>query len=279
MKRETVKLQAPITYYGGKRRLVSQILPLIPRHRIYCEPFFGGGTIFFNKQPSYLEVINDINDNLITFYRVIQKRYQNLKEMIDDTLYSESVYKKAKQVYFSSDKVDELERAFAVFVVFNMSINSCPECNWSFDNGTGGSHSGILFSHKKDSFCPWLKERMKYVQISCRDALKVIKERDSLNTFFYLDPPYPNSNQGHYKGYSTDDLVSLLELLQNIHGQFILSNYPSDVIDFYTRKNNWLLKELEVKQYIVNQCAPGRKKREILLMNFLPVQDRYLSIF
>ena len=65
-------MRTPISYYGGKQRMIKHILPLIPSHRIYVEPFFGGGSIFFAKGPSYLEVINDINDNVVNFYQVMQ---------------------------------------------------------------------------------------------------------------------------------------------------------------------------------------------------------------
>lgn len=268
MKRETIKLQTPLTYYGGKQRLVSQILPLIPTHKIYVEPFFGGGAVFFTKKPSYLEVINDKNDNLINFYEVTKKRYRKLASLIKDSLYSESLFKWAKDVYHGQIFADNLHKAFATYVVFNMSINSNPKCMWSYNNGTGGSHSGILYAHKRDSFCPWLEERLRYVQISCRDALKVIRERDSPDTFFYLDPPYPESNQGHYNGYTMDDLKILLQLLSSIKGKFALSNYPAEIITEYAKKNFWQLKELDVKSDIVNQCIPGRKKTEIILMNY-----------
>lgn len=279
MKRETIKLQAPLTYYGGKRRLVSQILPLIPKHNVYCEPFFGGGTVFFEKKPSYLEVINDINDNLITFYNVCQNRYQELNTLIENSLYSESLFLWAKQVYNGLLHEDELKKAFAVFIVFNMSINSCPNNNWSFNNGTGGSHSGILYAHKRDSFCPWIKERLRYVQISCRDALKVIGERDTQDTFFYLDPPYPNSNQGHYSGFTEEMLQELLETLSTIRGKFMLSNYPAELITTYAQKNNWQLKEITMKSDIMNQAGQRRQRQEILLMNYQSKCPVELGIF
>lgn len=279
MKRESVKKQGPLTYYGGKKRLVNQILPLIPNHRIYCEPYFGGGAVFFAKKPSYLEVINDINDNLINFYKMCQTNYSELSTMIKRAIYSESEYKWARQVYHGQKQVDDIEKAYATFIVFNMSINSCPENLWSFDNGTGGSHSGILFAHKRDSFCPWLKERLRYVQISCRQAIKVIKERDTNETFFYLDPPYPNSNQGHYKGFTVDDLEQLLIQLEGIKGKFLLSNYPAEIICKYAKKNNWQLKDFYVKKDIYNRCIPGIKKREIFLANYQTEKYIQTTIF
>ena len=71
-------MRTPITYYGGKQSIKNHIIPLIPEHRVYVEPFFGGGTIFFEKGPSYLEVINDINHNVVNFYEVMQNDFNLL---------------------------------------------------------------------------------------------------------------------------------------------------------------------------------------------------------
>ena len=62
-------MKPPISYYGGKQNMLSELLPLIPKHESYIEPFFGGGALFFAKTPSPLEVINDTNQLMINFYR------------------------------------------------------------------------------------------------------------------------------------------------------------------------------------------------------------------
>ncbi|MEQ1678962.1 MAG: DNA adenine methylase, partial [Chitinophagaceae bacterium] len=67
-----IQLKTPISYYGGKQKLCSLILDLIPAHNLYCEPFVGGGAVFFGKQPSNVEVLNDTNKELINFYQVTQ---------------------------------------------------------------------------------------------------------------------------------------------------------------------------------------------------------------
>lgn len=258
--------------------MVNYIMPLIPRHSIYVEPYFGGGTIFFEKKPSYLEVINDINGQLVNFYLQIQGNFEKLNEKIQNTLCSESLFKWAKEVYNGKISVPDVERALATWLVFNMAINSNPLTGWSYNNGTEGSHTGFLMAHKRDSFCPWLKERLRYVQISQRDAIKVIRERDSVQTFFYLDPPYPNTNQGHYSGFTFSDLEDLLIILQNIKGKFLLSNYPAEIIDRYAQENNWQLKYIEMKQDISNKMGLRARKTEILLYNYIPEKTVEMEI-
>ena len=92
-------MRTPITYYGGKQQLAAKIISMMPAHKIYCEPFFGGGAVFFQKPKSYLEVINDKNDKLITFYRQVATNFEQLAEKIDNSLCSESDYYLAKDYY------------------------------------------------------------------------------------------------------------------------------------------------------------------------------------
>lgn len=78
-----------IKYWGGKQQLIPRLLTLIPKHRTYCEPFFGGGALFFAKPHSPNEVINDLNDNMINFYCILKRQHQALFEEVEVTLFSE----------------------------------------------------------------------------------------------------------------------------------------------------------------------------------------------
>jgi len=261
-------MRTPISYYGGKQRMINHILPLIPPHRIYVEPFFGGGSIFFAKGPSFLEVINDTNDNVVNFFRIMKTRLPELNAEIDATLYSESDYKRARKIYRSPRGYSRMNRAWAFWIVSNNSFaHSTLNGGVKFDQGTNGSHTGIVFDRRKKQ----LKEyegRLAQVQIECRDALNVIDRRDDPETFFYLDPPYPGADQGPYKGYTSEVLQKLLDVLTGIKGKFMLSNYPSELLDQYVILNDW-----HVKLFDMRLSAPkrnGDRKREVLVMNYQP---------
>ena len=279
MKPETIKYGSPITYYGGKKRIAKWILQFIPQHSIYCEPFFGGGAVFFTKSPSYLEVINDKNAMLINFYQQIQENFDIMASKIQVALHSEFQYYQAEKIYHGQLPADNIEKAVATFIVFNQSWNASARAGWKFDQGSGGSHAGIVFAHARRNFCPWIKKRLQYVQISCRDALQVIRDRDSVDTFFYLDPPYPDTNQGHYSGYSWENLEELLTLLQTIRGKFALSNYPSSLISKFSAENNWQLKTLSMKKDSNMASIKGSTKTEILLMNYQISVPQQLTLF
>lgn len=258
---------SPLTYFGGKKRLVDTIIPKIPSHKIYCEPYFGGGAIFFAKEPSYLEAINDVNANLINFYKQIQTNFKSLQKQIQTTLYSETLYNESLLIYHGQKKASNIQKAVATFVVFNQSRMATPERGWVFDNGTGGSHKAVVYHHKVKNFSAWLQKRLEYVQISCHDALQVIQERDSVDSFFYIDPPYIGAYQGHYSGFTIVHLLQLISVLEHIQGKFLLSNYHFEHDEEICSRNNWVLEEISVPRTINNGKKPNGRK-EILIRNF-----------
>lgn len=93
-------MKTPITYYGGKQRLAKIIISMMPQHQLYCEPFFGGGAVFFAKGPSRVEVINDHDNKLMTFYHQVQENFQLLQEKIRKSLHSEAEWLKARRIYY-----------------------------------------------------------------------------------------------------------------------------------------------------------------------------------
>lgn len=260
--------RTPITYYGGKQSMLNEILPLIPPHRIYCEPFFGGGAVFFAKPPAYLDVINDINQRLIIFYEEMRDNFNALNEMIQTTLHSESIHQKAKDIYNNRIEGSRLEIAWSVWVVTNMSFGGSAHGGWKWCNGTAGSHSGRYIKKRSVEF-QYLHNRLADVQISSRDALRVIRDRDTKETFFYIDSPYPGANQGHYHGYSMKSFAELLHTLEKIKGKFILSNFNSQTLRFYSIKNNWNVISIKKQMKIAN-FHDKRYKNELLVMNYSP---------
>lgn len=126
-------LKTPITYYGGKQMMLPQIIPKIPPHKTYIEPFFGGGAIFWGKEPSDAEVVNDLNSNLITFYKVLKYDFDGLKTMVDETFHSRAQHKEADDIYENPGEKDDLRTAWAVWVQTNMSFGSMIGAGFGYD--------------------------------------------------------------------------------------------------------------------------------------------------
>ena len=263
-------MRTPITYYGGKQRLADTILSMMPAHKIYCEPFFGGGAVFFRKPKAGLEVINDHDDLLINFYLQAQNSFPELQKRIGKTLHSERMYYHAKDVWNGRCEASDIEKAWAIWVITNSSYAAHMHSSWKWCNGNSGSHSAVYIRNKRLDFTADLHDRLENVQISCRDALRVIEERDTVNTLFYLDPPYPGCYQGHYIGYTHKDLYNLLQILSRIKGKFILSNYWCQTLRYHIVKCGWNYRQVEMNMKVANlgKGAAVKKRTEILVHNF-----------
>jgi len=255
-----------ITYYGGKLSLLNKILPLIPEHSIYTEAFFGGGAVFFAKAPVEGETINDRLNLVINFYEVIKTDFEALKQKIEATLFSRKSYMKAKHICESPNLEDKLEMAWAFYVGTQMGF-ACKIGSFGYDKYGKRVKS---FLNKKLQFTPEIAKRLENTQIENNDALKVIQSRDTENSFHYVDPPYINSNQGHYGGYSEADYRNLLDTLSKVKGKFLLSSYPSEILDEYIHKNGWYSIRME-KPLSAQKAVAGKprgRKTEVLTANY-----------
>ena len=124
------KLVSPVTYYGGKSAMLKYILPLIPKHSLYCEPFFGGGALYFAKESSKVEVINDKNREVVNFFEQLKWHPRKLKKLIDSTLHARRQYNDAKLIYRHPHLFSNVQRAWAFWIV----------CNQGFSNSISGWH-------------------------------------------------------------------------------------------------------------------------------------------
>jgi DNA adenine methylase len=109
--------------------------------------------------------------------------------------------------------------------------------------------------------------RLSRVQIESQDALRVIKSRDSVDTFFYCDPPYPETDQGHYTGYTQHHFNALLETLSNVKGRFLLSSFPNAELNKYAQRFGWIQTE-HSKNLCATKINKGKKKVEVLTRNY-----------
>lgn len=247
--------------------MVSHILPLISDHRVYVEPYFGGGAIFFAKSPSQAEVINDLNAMVVNFYKVTRSSdFKKLKEKIEGTLFSRATYAVALAIYRMPHLFNPLQQAWAFYVGTNMGF-SCQIGSWGYDKY---GKRVKAFRNKKLLFDRSIMERLENVQIEHLDALKVIQNRDAEDVFFYLDPPYPNSNQGHYSGFSESDFEDLLKVLAKVKGKFLLSSFPNDILERYTKKLGWYTKTFDkpLSSRKAKEGTTRKRKTEVLTANY-----------
>lgn len=244
-KKTTNRLKTPISYYGGKQSMLKHILPLIPKHRVYVEPFFGGGAVFWAKEESEVEIINDFNGNVINFYRQLKTNFEELKKMIDATPFSREVYKNALVIYECPYIFEPVYRAWAFWVG---TVQGFSSKIGSWMSSSTKDNMAIRIDNKREAFDFRLTHRLDLTQIEHMDAVHLIERCDCTDAFFYVDPPYVNSDQGHYGGYTQEHFNNLLEVLSQIKGKFLLSSYPNEELNKYREKFGWYSSDKEMSK-------------------------------
>ena len=258
-------MKTPISYYGGKQELAKKIISLIPSHKTYCEPFIGGAAIFFAKPVSKAEIINDINSEVINFYEVLKHDFSALQAEIEISLHSRKLYQHAHVIYENPDMFDRIKRAWAFWVLANMSFNNSLTAGFKHDKIGKTSRS---IAHKQQQFTEDLAIRLQNVQIECCDALKIIRQNDNGETFFYLDPPYVGACQGHYDGYSQADFNELIDLLAKIGGKFLLSSFRNTYLSDASKRYGWSQIELKMNTHPSFIPDQHKSKIEVLTANY-----------
>lgn len=244
--------------------MAGGILEMFPEHNLYCEPFMGGGAVFFRKEPSPVEVINDTDGRVVNFYRMVKSQYEHLEALIQQTPHSRKVHKEAEHVLKNQDLYSNVKIAWAFWVQTNMSYASCIFGGYAYARKKNSCEKKLF--NKRKSFTDEYCSRLELVQIEQEDALKVIKSRDSGDSFFYCDPPYFNANMGHYAGYTQQNFIDLLVTLANLKGKFLLSSYDSEVLQKFTAENNWQQKKIHKALSVTHKVS--RCKTEVLTANY-----------
>jgi DNA adenine methylase len=241
----TYPTKPPFSYYGGKQKMAAKICALMPAHTVYVEPFCGSAAVFFmkglpqNKNSNhYRETLNDTNGLIINFFRVMQNKRQQaeLIERLEYTLYAQDDYKYSKLL--CRDIVDDpVLMAWAWYVNVNFSFAN--KLNAGF--GTANYSRELAITHyNRVERIKMYRDRLKCTTIMNEPALRIIERFDSPQTLHYVDPPYPETNQGHYSGFTQQDFEQLIDRLKSCKGAVLLSCYdnpavPDDWIkhDFY----------------------------------------------
>ena len=256
-----IAINTLLNYPGAKWGMAEQIISLMPKHRSYLEPFFGSGAVLFNKPKSAIETVNDIDGEIVNFFRVLRERPEELAYAVSMTPYARDVFDDAHENR-GEDNFDSAYR-FAIRSKMGHGFKTYQKTGFKVD----------VFARER-SYCVgcWnrlpadLMEaavRLKEVQIENRPALDLIKRFNHENVLIYADPPYLLETRGgkQYRHEMTEqDHLDLLKALKQHRGYVILSGYPSEMYD--RELHGWSV--IHRKSY--NQNADQRT--EVIWCNF-----------
>ena len=239
---------------GCKYSMLQFILPLIPPHKTYIEPFFGSGVVFFNKpEQGEKNIINDADTLLITDYKIIAKAPIDLFE---HSFKARLTLKEIESIYWSTEDSNTTSILKAI-IRNNNGFNGRPV--------TKKIYKAVNPNHKSANF-PFYVNTLNKATILNKSYQDVIKAYDSDDSFFYLDPPYEEGNfKKVYDHYSKIDYIELRDILRSIKGKFLLSLNSSANIEE-------LFQEFSISAVLLNTQA-GRTNREprweLLISNYI----------
>lgn len=248
----------PLAYIGGKNRVAKKIIELIPPHTTYCEPFVGGGQVFFHKDPSPVEVLNDLDGEIVNFFRICQSHYEEFLRYLKFTVVSRKWF----ELFQAQDprNLTDVQRATRLFylqkndfggLVRNRSYHYCVVRPPNFNPES--LPELIHNTHK----------RLAKVQLESLPYQQILKRYDRPTTFFYLDPPY-FGRKLYLFNFEEKDFVELEQDLRQVRGKFILS--LNDVPEIRKLFRGYTFREIEF--HYTAQKEAGKRYRELLISNF-----------
>lgn len=223
--------RAPFAYFGGKHYLLSHILPLLPPHEAWVELFCGSAVLTLAKEPAPCELINDLDDGIVNFYRVLRDPVlmPQLVHALSLTPYARDEYQRCR--YTWQEETDHLERARAWFVMARQSFAG--KLGWG-----GWSYTVEVSGAMAATTSKWLSaiegleavhRRLQGVQIEHRDWQRVLDFWNRPGTLVYVDPPYVWSTRGGRRGYTHEMTDShheeLVAALLTFRGHALVSGY------------------------------------------------------
>ena len=251
-------MNGPFSYIGGKRALANRIIALFPEHKTYVEPFAGGAQVFFRKEPSKVEVLNDLDHEIVNFYRVCQSHFEELVRYLRFTLVSRAWFNLLNE----SDpaKLTDIQRAARhLYLSKTCYAGLIRHRNYSIrvDEPPGFNPERI------PSLIEETHHRLARVQIECLPYEEVLARYDRATTLFYLDPPYYDIKLYRYN-LEPEEFGTMAKRLGKLKAKFILS--LNDVPEVRTLFKEFTIRTVELA-YTAQKIA-GRRYREVLITNY-----------
>lgn len=239
----------------------------MPAHDVYLEPYAGSLAVLLNKPRSHIETVNDIDGEIVNFFRVLRNQPKEFARLIRYTPYSREEYNLAFE-----ETEDHLEAARRFAIRCWMGFGGAVRSKNGFKNSTKSNapNTAKAWAELPETISE-VAERLCGVQIEHMDALPLIKRYDSKNAFIYLDPPYlpETRHQNLYKyEYSYEQHEELLSVIKNHKGKIMLSGYENEL--YQNQLKDWK------KVAIHTQAEKGVVRQEIIWMNYDPPLQQLL---
>lgn len=248
----------PLPYIGGKRALASRIIELFPKHTTYVEAFAGGAQVFFRKNPSKAEVLNDLDGEMVNLYRVCQLHYEELIRYMRFMLVGRTWYD-LLQATDPATLTDIQRAARHMYLLKNSYAGRVRSQNY----GMNVVQPPGFNPERLPEIITETHERLRRVQIECLPYEKVLAQYDRPTTLFYLDPPYYGRTLYRHN-FKPDDFVTLAARLKALQGKFLMS--LNDLPQVRALFKNFTIRDIDL-HYTAQKIA-GRRYHELIITNY-----------
>ena len=255
-------MSSPLPYIGGKSRMAKRIVELIPQHKQYVELFFGAGWVFFKKEQSKYEVINDLDNDLITFYRVLQNHLEEFIRQFKFALSSRQIFKDWKEQLETSGLTD-IQRAARYYYIQRHAFSGKVKGR-AFAASKMRYPKINLLRIEEDLSATHL--RLSRVNIENLPYDKCIQLYDTPDTFFFIDPPYYKKPFYKHNFENKSDFEKLRDILDNLKGKFIMTHH--DIPEIRDIFRSFIIKPIEIKYSANNMKGTQKNSTELLIMNY-----------
>lgn len=244
------------------------IQPKLPETDKFIVPYGGSGTILLNREPSGLEVLNDINEHIYTFFKVMQDRPRELIQKLEDTPYHEAAFRDSFKVLENPDEHTDLRVAHAWFIRKGMAYNAGSESfAYSTKEIRRDRSQHVSRFRSKISDLDDVAERLRRIQFMCRDAIDIMDRFDKDGALQYLDPPYPQwvrSGSAYEHEMGRDDHQEMLETAQGLDCMVAISTYENDL--YNDELSEWTIHRGTEKG--TGATNDGSTRTEVLYTNY-----------
>ncbi|MBI5689249.1 MAG: DNA adenine methylase [Verrucomicrobia bacterium] len=251
---------------GGKQRLLKYILPLIPEHTLYCEVFGGGGAVLLGKPESDLEVINDLDGDLISFYRQVKFHLDPVLDEMDLVMNSRREFRD----YLQQPGLTEIQRAARWFIRNKLSFGAMGRhfgTSRKTPTASLGSRAQRMLAIRA------LNRRFDKVCIEELPWEKCLEIYDSEAAFFFLDPPYLDAGGAAYAGWSEHELTRFCHRIVTLQGKWLFTF--QDCAQVRELMRDYEITAIERANGIGNRTgATGRKYHEVIISSERPAPVR-----
>lgn len=255
-------MNAPICWLGGKRRLRSKIIERLPQHTCYVEVFGGAGWVLFGKEPVKVEVYNDIDGELVNFFRVIKSCHRAFVQAFDWILVSRTLFNDF--IRTDPKDLDEIQRAVRFYYLIKIAFGG-KSVGQSFGYAkTGKSNLNLETLYETIAA---VHQRLRRVYIEEGTFERTIERYDGRDTVFFLDPPYFETS-GYRYGLELADYERLAAVLGGIEGKFLLTINDHEKMRLAFER--YYIEEVEVSYSIARDVNSRREFGELIVTNYQP---------